>query len=1065
MKPLKLTMQAFGSYGRKTEIDFTVPNQNLFLITGDTGAGKTTIFDALVFALYGEASSDNNRKDGTELQSQYAAYSVEPYVELCFREQYNGAEAVFTVRRVPRHVRVMRKGSGIREEKESVTLTMPDGQIANLSQKETDRRLEEIVGLTKSQFMQVAMIAQGEFMELLRADSNKKKEIFRKLFGTDIYQSITDELLRRCKEKRSRMSQIRTACQTEAGHIRLPKTGDGAPELEAVLHRFLSAEQLQVPLLEELLQRLGILCAALEEQRKTEEAQWRKASEARDSARDARNAGRALLAAYAQLEQAEQTLAQCRAEQEAAEQKERLIVQLQSAFELQSHYARLQDAEKLRLETEQKQKALREQLPQQETACKETEQLLREAEAKRGRELETYSAAAERVKKSLQLLEKLKQAQHLLERQEAAWNQSSAVLNARKTDLNKLLEQEQAWREQLQQIGQTERDFAIWEQQSGEAEALMTEAQEAGRTQREVSRQKELMEAAKQEYAAVREQYTRKSMDCLTMRNAFLDAQAGYLAKEKLRPGEPCPVCGALEHPHPCELTELHRTLTREAIEAAEKQAAALEKKQSEKASEARASEERLREMERNLGTMLGKLRQRMEKSLEQLPEEMTISQAASRIQMFRDTLERQGNQLRAQKDALRKVQDALVQAEEKEKRLRDQIEAAQSASEAANAAYMGGKAERETLLAQQDYATETEAKTALALAEAQKAKCEAEYQTASERAGKNRQNRDQTLALLERYRSELPSREETCRQRLAEYREKLDEEGMPEEKWKLLAESHEKPEIQILKKQAEAFRNTRAQAEGAEKTARDTIGNRPKPDLDALEEACNAAQALLDRLHDSMEETNNLCRSNRSAYDALEPQMEERSRVVKECTMLEGLYARLAGKVSGARMDLETFAQRYYLQRILAAANTRFRSMTAGQYELRMVAAEQAGDGKNRGLDLMVYSNVTGKEREIRTLSGGESFMAALSLALGMADQIQQSAASVHLDILFIDEGFGSLDDHARDQAVRVLQQMADGSKLVGIISHVSELKQQIEDQLVVKKSEEGSRVHWEIS
>ena len=163
--------------------------------------------------------------------------------------------------------------------------------------------------------------------------------------------------------------------------------------------------------------------------------------------------------------------------------------------------------------------------------------------------------------------------------------------------------------------------------------------------------------------------------------------------------------------------------------------------------------------------------------------------------------------------------------------------------------------------------------------------------------------------------------------------------------------------------------------------------------------------------------------------------------------------------------MDIETFVQRYYLERILYAANLRFGDMSAGQFELRMVEDDQAGEGKNRGLDLMVYSTVTGKVREVRTLSGGESFMAALSLALGMADQIQENSAAINLDVMFIDEGFGSLDDHSRDQAIRVLQRMASGSKLIGIISHVTELKQEIEDQLIVTKDEEGSHVRWQIS
>ena len=205
--------------------------------------------------------------------------------------------------------------------------------------------------------------------------------------------------------------------------------------------------------------------------------------------------------------------------------------------------------------------------------------------------------------------------------------------------------------------------------------------------------------------------------------------------------------------------------------------------------------------------------------------------------------------------------------------------------------------------------------------------------------------------------------------------------------------------------------------------------------------------------------------KDDREIFDTLSSRLEERKSIVEEHARIDALYRMTSGNVSGTRMDLETYVQRYYLERILYAANRRFQEMSAGQFELRMYDLEKAGEGKNRGLDLMVYSTVTGKEREVRTLSGGESFMAALSLALGMADQIQQSSAAINLDMMFIDEGFGSLDEHSRNQAVRVLQEMAEGSRLIGIISHVSELKQEIEDQLLVNKDENGSHVKWQIS
>ena len=221
-------------------------------------------------------------------------------------------------------------------------------------------------------------------------------------------------------------------------------------------------------------------------------------------------------------------------------------------------------------------------------------------------------------------------------------------------------------------------------------------------------------------------------------------------------------------------------------------------------------------------------------------------------------------------------------------------------------------------------------------------------------------------------------------------------------------------------------------------------------------------SEKRLGEIRNQLETIRSQLQINKKAWESLKENEKNRGEVVEEYRKTDHLYQLLSGNVTGARMDIETFVQRYYLEHILTAANRRFAEMSGGQFELRMYRLEKAGEGKNHGLDLMVYSTVTGKEREVRTLSGGESFMAALSLALGMADQIQQSCAAIHLDMMFIDEGFGSLDEHARNQAVKVLKRMAGGTKMIGMISHVTELKQEIDEQLLVTKDQKGSHVSW---
>ncbi|MDE6665892.1 MAG: SMC family ATPase [Ruminococcus sp.] len=242
-------------------------------------------------------------------------------------------------------------------------------------------------------------------------------------------------------------------------------------------------------------------------------------------------------------------------------------------------------------------------------------------------------------------------------------------------------------------------------------------------------------------------------------------------------------------------------------------------------------------------------------------------------------------------------------------------------------------------------------------------------------------------------------------------------------------------------------------------------IGNQKVPDIELLEKKNSDAENALSESQKVLEKYSEVCKAGFSAYDALSENIVQYNKLMKEYSVLDNLWNRLSGKVSGSRMDIETFVQRYYLQRILDGTNVHFQRMSAGEFELRLTEVEKAGQGKNRGLDLTVYSTVTEQEREVKTLSGGESFMAGLSLALGMAEQIQQNSSSVNLDMMFIDEGFGSLDEHSRNQAVRVLKSMADSNRLIGIISHVTEMKQEIDSQLVVKRDDSGSHAEWQIS
>lgn len=298
-----------------------------------------------------------------------------------------------------------------------------------------------------------------------------------------------------------------------------------------------------------------------------------------------------------------------------------------------------------------------------------------------------------------------------------------------------------------------------------------------------------------------------------------------------------------------------------------------------------------------------------------------------------------------------------------------------------------------------------------------------------------------------EQYEQQRNQNETQFEQALAQKRQALEDRQRLEQEWNADHERTERIRAALQLKH----------------TAEEMIGGQPRPDMEMLGGKMRQTAEEVRAAEEACERCRAWVHDNADSLRQLSGRLAARQKIIEEHARLDTLYRMVSGNIKGARMDLETYVQRYYLEQVLYAANSRFAEMSAGQFELRMYDLEKAGEGKNRGLDLMVYSTVTGREREIRTLSGGESFMAALALALGMADQIQMRAAAINLDILFVDEGFGSLDEHSRGQAVRVLKNMAEGNRLIGIISHVTELKQEIDNQLVVTRDDKGSHVRWQ--
>lgn len=1071
MRPLKLKMQAFGSYGRETVIDFTKPEQNLFLITGDTGAGKTTIFDAIVFALYGEASSTSNKKEGVVLQSQYAELNIEPYVEMEFME----GEERYTVRRVPRHLKTVTrgaaKGKGTREITGSVTLFMPDG--TEYPSKETNAKLQEITGLTKSQFMQVAMIAQGEFMELLRAKSDDKKKIFRKLFNTEMYEQIVNELGNRKRNMEREIAVIRTRCQSETARIKF--FGDKAEEknpgddeislcekrLEELKKRVSDGEIVVMPELTEVLERYLVI---LDNQLKKAQKLYEDAAEIRDKKRDIYIEAQQLQSLFIQRKQTEEELEEYRKQSFEMENKEKLAGSVSDAWEIKTFYdfwkAGQEDAERVRTAFETQ----TERLP----GLMEEEEGMIQEEQKKQKELETvqeeYTRTLEKAEKAIQLFGQIKETKKKMDMGKELLEKARIKEEADKKAFEVLENREKALRDRSEQLADAGEKLAVCQSQMKEINGMTADLKALSSIYKEQKTYEKKIEELKEKYKEARASYEKKHGEYEKKRQNFLDAQAGFLASE-LMEGMPCPVCGSIEHPRPCVMKKEHSEFTREGMDLLEKETEKLRAEQENLSAEVKSNTDLRDVKKQDFDESFNRLKNRMRENIPALPEEFSPGQGQELIRQWMKEVQENGIKYQRDWEELQSVQKQMKDLEEEKPAVRKQMEISAEQVREARIAYESAKAEFQSYSFSSDFESEEAAKKAEAEAARKKERFTEDYNTARaarEKAGTERSN---TETLIKKYRAELPTAEAEEEKRKKNYESMAEGKEMAESQWKSLTDIYEKQMTEQLRKEVQVFREGKKAAEGKAQSLTAAIGNRKPPVMADIQKETEDAEHRLKSAESLRDQIRSVYKDNKEADHILSPMLQERQKLVEEHGRIDHLYRLVSGNVSGSRMDLETYVQRYYLEKILYAANRRFRDMSAGQFELRMYNLEKAGEGKNRGLDLMVYSAVTGKEREVRTLSGGESFMAALALALGMADQIQESSAAINLDMMFIDEGFGSLDEHSRNQAVKVLLEMAEGSKLIGIISHVTELKQEIEDQLIVIKDESGSHVKWQIS
>jgi len=907
MRPLKITMSAFGPYAGEVTLDMQkLGKSGIYLITGDTGAGKTTIFDAISYALYGEASG--NYRENTTLRSKYASADTPTFVELEF--EYNNE--IYKINRNPEYPRPNKRGEGFTKQSANAELVMPDGSVITKI-KEVSAKVEEIIGINKNQFSQIAMIAQGDFRKLLNCETNERSKIFRKIFKTEPYHNIEiklsslfNELKRNREKEKSGIEQYinQLKCnENDTLSLELERAKSGDVLIEDVIKlagEIINKDTLEytktqknIESINEEIEKINSNIKLYENQEATKKA-YAEASAKLEELKAKRN-------------ECEKAYKSAEAQRERLDDLTRKINLINSKMPKYDELKSLENSINERTQSFEKSNNLL-KLKQQEITLLE-------------KEIDEKSKALEEVKGADLLVQKL---------------------TAQKEEINKKAE-------------------ALKE--------LKTEIDRCKTEQKNLKNAQSFAKSALDEYGALENEYNQIYI-------AFFNEQAGIIADE-LKDGEPCPVCGSTSHPNLARKSE--NAPSQADVESAQN----LVKKAQEKADKARdtasALKSRVDEIAANVKSAAKKLFG---------TDDNVFDDYNSNINALKKEYDCTLALLKTANEKLnlyQKLDKEIPKIQEKQKSLSDEISTLNT-QKASDEAFISENTKRVTSI-----------------------KSELDFESA-----------------------------DLAKDKLKEYTNLSSDIKNAIEK--------SKNAFDDIKSKYDTQKGTKASLENAIKEFKEI-------DLASLNEKSLKLNEYKKDVDETAKSLYSRIENNKSRVDDISEKRDILKGYDDKYVWLKALSETANGDISGKeKITLETFVQMTYFDSIIRKANIRLLTMSDGQYELvRRSDAETLK--KNEGLALDVIDHFNASSRSVSTLSGGESFMASLCLALGLSDEIQSSNGGIKLDTMFVDEGFGSLDGEALDRALSALTSLSQGNRLVGIISHVDALCDRIDNKIVITK------------
>lgn len=1039
----KLIVSAFGPYATEQELDFEkyLDNQNMFVITGNTGAGKTTIFDAINFVLYGEASG--SERDGKSLRSDFADSSTKTEVKLWFSLKNKD----YYIKRSPQYFRSKQRGEGLTENKAEAELIYDDKTITGT--KEVTRQVEEILGITCEQFKQLVMIPQGEFKKLLNSDSDKKEEIFRKIFGTKVFSDIQNNIKTEANSLKKSIEEVLRDRENKIKSFQLRKDDDLLNSL--ILNKDLNIELI----LEEFVKSID---ADKEEDRILKEKEDNIKSKLDNLSKEL-VLGKEANKKLETLEKYKIDFERLNALKESFKLKEEELRYAKKAVTALNY-------EEKYIEKKRILDRIRKNLSISIENLNKLKIHLEKAEVDFKKEVEKEPIRNE-------LNKRIDEIQGLKEKT-LVYKENSEKLNLLKASYTKIKERIENIKKEIDEktklLIEINNEINIIQSLKEEAskldiESLNYKAKEEKLNTLKLSIDKLINELSKEkklreDYEVLNNNYINKRKIYEALDESFRNNLAGILAKN-LEEGKECPVCGSISHPNLAKLED--KDISEDEVKKAKLEEEASRKKMEvslTNLTKIKAEINSLKndninklfkeifneELEEDISLSFNKVYKELI-SVEEILNNITLKKKEVDKEILKElNLSKKKSEIENLNEALRK------ELEEKNNELL--VREGEVKTQEANLNnivndFKGSiKSIEELNLEEKDISNKLKA-----LKEAYE-KSELDLKNIKTEFDKENGNKD----TLEKQEKEADTEYNNC---VAEFKDKVLSLGFENYK-DYISKRKQESEIEVLENEIQKYNVDLSNANKLYSLTLEECKNIKFVDIKSIEASIEEVDKervyinnLLKEVYLRINQNTKILEDCLSFNKKIETQEEKYKTIGRLSKIINGDNPR--------KISFERYVLAAYFEDIISAANIRFSKMTNSRFEL--LRKEDVGDKrKGQGLDLEVYDNYTGKSRDVKTLSGGESFKASLAMALGLSDVVQRYSGGIQLDTIFIDEGFGTLDPESLDIAIETLIDLQDNGRVVGIISHVQELKDRIEVKLEVTSTNQGSKVEFRI-